>query len=385
MADISKIQVPNGAIYDIKDTVARDAFTNLTTATQIADGLMSKEDKIALDNLSVNAKSTLTIENQEVITVDDAYADVIEDLIVKIEPVVGDFVIGKNKFNPLTETEGYYISATGKPSSSADDSYSDFIPVIEGESYVISGYQTEIGAGQRATNKRIHGYNAIGSWQVQLGVTQLAQATLVNATEPVPWVVKVTIPTGVTQMRVSHRTQDSNIMVEVGTNKTEYESYLETRPLYQNTSVTLTINDNTNTTSYTENLSANPIWSGTVNFLTGEVIEEYGEIASYNGETLNGVWYSDRDVYSAGASPSLGAQVIYKLSSPITYSAQNYSLQTALGYNRLTLSSGLFSKFTYQSRTTSITALKVTSGSIIVGNTVITEGQLQQLLALISN
>jgi hypothetical protein len=63
MADISKIQVPNGAIYDIKDTVARDAFTNLTTATQIADGLMSKEDKIALDNLSVNAKSTLTIEN----------------------------------------------------------------------------------------------------------------------------------------------------------------------------------------------------------------------------------------------------------------------------------------------------------------------------------
>ena len=43
------------------------------------------------------------------------------------------------------------------------------------------------------------------------------------------------------------------------------------------------------------------------------------EIASYAGETLPGEWISDRDVYSAGATPTTGAQVVYKVATPTIY------------------------------------------------------------------
>ena len=42
-------------------------------------------------------------------------------------------------------------------------------------------------------------------------------------------------------------------------------------------------------------------------------------IASYNGESLPGEWISSMDVYSEGGTPTAGAQVVYKLSTPTEY------------------------------------------------------------------
>ena len=58
------------------------------------------------------------------------------------------------------------------------------------------------------------------------------------------------------------------------------------------------------------------IYGGTVDAVTGMGSKEWGYIASYNGESLPGEWMSDRDVYSAGATPATGAQVAYKLATP---------------------------------------------------------------------
>ena len=58
------------------------------------------------------------------------------------------------------------------------------------------------------------------------------------------------------------------------------------------------------------------VYGGTVDAVTGVGSKTWGYIASYNGGSLPGEWMSDRDVYSAGATPTTGAQVAYKLATP---------------------------------------------------------------------
>lgn len=76
------------------------------------------------------------------------------------------------------------------------------------------------------------------------------------------------------------------------------------------------------------------IYGGTVDAVTGEGSKTWGYIASYNGESLPGEWISDRDVYSAGASPTTGAQVAYKLTTPEPFQATgNQALPAVAGLN----------------------------------------------------
>ena len=76
------------------------------------------------------------------------------------------------------------------------------------------------------------------------------------------------------------------------------------------------------------------IYGGTVDAVTGEGMKEWGYIASYNGESLPGEWISDRDVYSAGTTPTTGAQVAYKLATPEPFQATgNQALPAVAGLN----------------------------------------------------
>ena len=70
------------------------------------------------------------------------------------------------------------------------------------------------------------------------------------------------------------------------------------------------------------------IYGGKIDPATGEGQETWGYIASYAGETLPGEWISDRDEYAAGATPTMGAQVAYKLATPVPFTATGG--QTAL-------------------------------------------------------
>lgn len=63
------------------------------------------------------------------------------------------------------------------------------------------------------------------------------------------------------------------------------------------------------------------IYGGTVDAVTGVGEKTWGYIASYNGESLPGEWISDRDVYSAGTTPTTGAQVAYQLATPEPFQA----------------------------------------------------------------
>lgn len=63
------------------------------------------------------------------------------------------------------------------------------------------------------------------------------------------------------------------------------------------------------------------IYGGTVDAVTGEGKETWKLIDSYAGEDLPGKWISDRDVYAAGTTPTIGAQVAYILTEPISFTA----------------------------------------------------------------
>lgn len=76
-------------------------------------------------------------------------------------------------------------------------------------------------------------------------------------------------------------------------------------------SFTVTADDGT-THTYPVTLSEE-IYRGYVDMLTGEAISEAASIAEYNGETISEPWLSSLDVYSAGATPTNGAQVVYPI------------------------------------------------------------------------
>ena len=106
----------------------------------------------------------------------------------------------------------------------------------------------------------------------------------------------------------------SNIQLEVGSTPTPYEPY------QPGTTAQLSLPET--------------IYGGTVDAVTGVGSKTWGFIASYNGESLPGEWISDRDVYSAGATPTTGAQVAYKLATPEPFQATgNQPLPAVAGLN----------------------------------------------------
>lgn len=108
--------------------------------------------------------------------------------------------------------------------------------------------------------------------------------------------------------------QDDEVQLEEGSTPTPYE------PCQPGTTATLTLPET--------------IYGGTVDAVTGVGSKTWGYIASYNGESLPGEWISDRDVYSAGTTPTTGAQVAYKLATPEPFQATgNQALPAVAGLN----------------------------------------------------
>jgi hypothetical protein len=62
--------------------------------------------------------------------------------------------------------------------------------------------------------------------------------------------------------------------------------------------------------------------------------------ASYNGETLEGGWISDRDVYAVGTTPTIGAQVVNIGATPITYQLTPTQVKSLLGTNNVWADTG---------------------------------------------
>lgn len=77
------------------------------------------------------------------------------------------------------------------------------------------------------------------------------------------------------------------------------------------------------------------VYGGTLDISTGKLTVTHGEIASYDGEALPGEWISDRDVYAAGTTPTIGAQVVYVLDTPQTIDLDPQQITTLKGDNNV--------------------------------------------------
>ena len=82
------------------------------------------------------------------------------------------------------------------------------------------------------------------------------------------------------------------------------------------------------------------VYGGTLDVETGVVTVEYGHIASYAGESLPRDWISERDVYAPDATPTTGAQVVYKLETPYTIQLPPHQIAALSGVNTLYTDAG---------------------------------------------
>lgn len=78
---------------------------------------------------------------------------------------------------------------------------------------------------------------------------------------------------------------------------------------------------------------AGTVCSGSVDVVSGELTVDMLNIPSYNGETINEPWLSSMDEYTPGATPTIGAQVVYTLATPIMYQLTPKSIDALIGQN----------------------------------------------------
>ena len=127
-------------------------------------------------------------------------------------------VYGKNLVNVATNVKERYISATGVISTDTgsipNSQYTDLIPVKVGEKYTWS----MISNRNKAGNNRCHGYNANGEWAQQVDFAE-------GGAGGAAFSLTVTIPSGVSYLRLSYGINDTDVMLEKGAAKTEYEAY----------------------------------------------------------------------------------------------------------------------------------------------------------------
>ena len=88
------------------------------------------------------------------------------------------------------------------------------------------------------------------------------------------------------------------------------------------------------------------VYGGTLDVVSGElkVVPYYD---SYNDETLEGEWISDRDVYAVGTTPTIGAQVVNIGATPQTIQLTPTIIKSLQGENNLFASTGEILDATY--------------------------------------
>ena len=109
------------------------------------------------------------------------------------------------------------------------------------------------------------------------------------------------------------------------------------RPISGRTGTTITCNNKTINIDWTDEVGE--VFGGILDVTNG-VIHPYKYYSSYNGETLSGEWISSLDVYSADASPTIGAQVVDfgKFVEDISITPQE--VKTILGVNNIYANTG---------------------------------------------
>lgn len=309
MADLSKVRL-NGTVYNFKDAEARLLIETLPNATPVTNGLMSATDKKVLDNLNPNVIVTYTNVNNSTMAIMNAKEEDLIDLLINEEP----HILAQNRTNNLLNVndetcESGYLNSSGTLTGSTNnnDTAGPYIAVTPGQDIYYTGIVGE--TVSTSINRRLHVFNANKQW-----IKQISFASSLRVGDH--WSTHGTIPANGAYVRVSWGVTDTNVMISVGA-PNEYKPYYIT-PFEEITSASFQIASNSSMAeaiTYTTIIpnSITNVYGFKYNPILGKIYLTTGHITSYNGETLPGFWWSDRDTYEEGHSPSIGAEVVYIL------------------------------------------------------------------------
>jgi len=255
---------------------------------------------------------------------------------------IATFVDGSD--NPLRELK---ISIVAQQSGSGDPSPTNVRP--------ISGWT---GANISRTRKNIFDYNAIESISIGISIrnginfyktgvysisaqnnTGYCYCRVFNADGTIKdthYIVAETIITPITISIVSGEyfaVYDAVGSATIAQSKIAFERWQIQVEMSDSPTAYEPYNGNTYNISWQD--EAGTVYGGELNVKTGVLTVTYANIASYDGETINEPWISSMDVYSAGATPTTGAQVIYPLTTPVTYQLTPTEIRSLLGVNNI--------------------------------------------------
>lgn len=205
----------------------------------------------------------------------------------------------------LTTTDGYNFTVTGTGESGSESLQTNAIPTADCIVYPAGTYTV--------TGMIVSTYHTDGSWYGN---------RIGTFTSPEDFIIR----SGYREISVGTTYNTSNFisMTKGSTALIEWTPYSNVCPITGWTGVQIIVSPTIDaadgqTYSIAFPSEAGTVYGGTLNITIGELVVDKAAIASYNGELLPGEWISDRDVYTPGNSPTLGAQVVYSLTTPIVY------------------------------------------------------------------
>ena len=380
MADLSKIKL-NGTTYNLKDAMAReaieaiseDAISAIPLATSTTNGLMSATDKQILDNMNPNISVTISDIYASETHVINAKQENMVDLEIIESPHISQQIRTSNLLNVDNFTPGFYIGGNGNLASNTNDHVGDFIPVSPGDDIYYTGIIGPTNSG--SINRRLHVYDANQRWIKQLNFAS-------NLKVGQAWSTNGTVPSNGAYVRVSWGVEDTNVMISVGAPDKYWPYYITPFSPISSASFQLSSDDTyTNATTYTVTVpaAAGDLYGFRYRPIAGKLYATTGHIASYNGETLPSTnWYSDRDTYEEGKTPSIGAEVIYQLADEdiVEYDITPQTIPMFFHVNYLKTDTGVIVSFSYYAETFGVSHITISNGATI-GETDILESDVQ--------
>ncbi len=140
----------------------------------------------------------------------------------------------------------------------------------------------------------------------------------------------------------------TGLQLEISSTATEFEPYENLCPISGTDNIKIEqVSDGVETT-INETFSSNIgiVYSGSYDVLKG-ILKKHKYYSSYNGETLNNIWMSDRDKYEVGTIPTIGAQVVELNADDTTYSIGKHTITLSPNSNLFNINNNNSISITY--------------------------------------
>lgn len=128
-----------------------------------------------------------------------------------------------------------------------------------------------------------------------------------------------------------------DIQLEEGRDATEFEPYANVCPITGFDQITVKRHGELETDSplIVDVALGQTVYGGYIDVITGELTVTHGNIASYDGEEIDGEWLSSIDLYYPDTNPTEGAQVVYELDVPLKSQLSSNQIATLVGTNHV--------------------------------------------------